>query len=160
MCADFWLVSSSLVRFSIVFFRVDMLAWPSPIEIPTIVILGRRGFGGVWMTLSVCDPRALPKKWDVNHIRRQDYKSGLQMVKENSSSEPCFWLAIYFGLLLLPVHQRQWIWQPVSKREPEVCVAWWLPLIFLIAITWLKVWYPKIALGNINTFWVVRRAGW
>lgn len=42
------------------------------------------------MTLSVFDPRALPKKWDVNHIRRQDYKSGLQMVKENSSSEPCF----------------------------------------------------------------------
>lgn len=84
-CVCLWPVcSKSLVKSSMVFFKLALLTCPpSPVEIPTIVILGRRGFGGNWLTDSPSELSVLVKE---RGVKTRKTSKGYMWVKMKTRS--------------------------------------------------------------------------
>lgn len=163
-CVCLWPVcSKSLVKSSMVFFKLALLTCPpSPVEIPTIVILGRRGFGGNWLTDSPSELSVLVKERGVRHEKLQKatcewkWKQDPQPSMASAVLEQLIWILLFAGWFW------PWIWKPVSKGEAEIRDSCRMVLIRVGYLICPGFWCTQLPIttGPIGTcVWVGNRTG-
>lgn len=163
-CVCLWPVcSKSLVKSSMVFFKLALLTCPpSPVEIPTIVILGRRGFGGNWLTISPSELSVLVKERGVRQEKLQKATCEWKWKQDPSPSmasarlEQLIWIFLFAGWFW------PWIWKPVSEGEAEIRDSCRMVLIRVGNLICPGFWCTQLPIttGPIGTcIWVGNRTG-